>query len=76
MILATFCLDRDHIMAAVFVESDVEFVDFDLPHTLDSCPKMVLKTIGREAEECVDQAVVPDDCQQGLFVVVERIGSD
>ena len=57
------------------VESNVELVDLNLSHALDGRPKMVLETIGREAEERVNQAIVPDDCQQGLFVV-ESVGTD
>ena len=69
MVPASFCLYGDHILAATVVELDAKFIDLDLSHSFDGRPEMVLKTIGREAEERVNQTIVPYDRRQGLFVV-------
>lgn len=38
LILAAFRLNRDNVMASSFVESDVQFVDFDLSDALYGRP--------------------------------------
>ena len=69
VVLTAFCLDGNHVVATSVVEPDVEFVDLDLPRSVDSGAKMVLKAIGREAEKRVDQAIIPDNRQQRLLIV-------
>jgi len=69
LILAALGLNRDHIVASALVDPDVEFVDLDLADPLDRRPKMVLQAVGRQPEEGVDQAVIPDDGEKRLFVV-------
>lgn len=61
-------LDRNDVMAAVFVEPDIEFVDLDLSNALDRRPQVVLQAVSRKAEERVDQPVVAHDRQQRLLV--------
>lgn len=75
LILPALRLDRNHVVATAFVKADVELVYFDLPDPFDRGAKVVLEAIGREAEESIDQPVVPDNGKQRLFVV-EGVGSD
>jgi len=35
LIVPTFSLNRNNIMAAVFIESDIKFIDLNLPDTFD-----------------------------------------
>lgn len=74
-VLSHLGLNGDNVMTAALVEPDIEFIDLDLPDTVNGRPEMVLEAIGREAKERVDQTVVTDDCQQSLLVI-ERVLPD
>ena len=69
LVRASLGLDGDDVMAPMTIQTYIQFVDLDLSEVVDGRPKMVLETVGRDAEEYVDQTVVSDDRQKRLFVV-------
>ena len=75
LIFPAFCLHGNHIVTTALIDPDIELVDLNLPHAFHSCAKMVLKAVGRETQESVDQSILAQDGQQRLFVV-ECIGPD
>src|SRR5258705_5859656 len=62
-------LDRYCVMAAVAVDPEIELVDLDLADALHGRTEMILKAVRRQAEENVDQPIVPNDGEQRLLVV-------
>src|SRR5258705_11843219 len=54
-------LDRYCVMAAVAVDPEIELVDLDLADALHGRTEMILKAVRRQAEENVDQPIVPND---------------
>ncbi len=69
LIFTTLRLYRNDIMTSPFIQSDVEFIDLDLTDVLDCGSEMILKAVGREPQERVDQAVVTNYREQRLFVI-------
>lgn len=56
-VLSPLGLHREHVMRAVAVEADIDFVGFDLPEPFDPAPEMTLQRVSRQAGEDIDEAV-------------------
>lgn len=61
-------LDRDYVLAAPRVDSDVELVGLHLADVGHRRPEVVLERVARDAQEDVDEPVVAHSGQQGLLV--------
>ena len=47
LILASFCLNRNHKMTTMLINTHIKFIDFDLTDTFHRRTKMVLQAVGR-----------------------------
>ena len=69
LILTTLRLNGNHVVTAMPVETDVQFVNLDLTDPLDRRAQVILQAIGGQPQKRIDEAIVADDGQQRLFVV-------
>ena len=60
MIFASLCLFRNDVLTPIPINSDVEFVDFDLTYTCDRRSQMILKRIGNQPKKQVQQPIISD----------------
>ena len=58
MVTAAFRLDRQNILAALPVDTDIDFVDFNLTDPFDRGTQMVLKRKTQDAEKDIDQSII------------------
>src|SRR5690606_2615051 len=67
--LSAFRLNRNDIVTSVLVETDIEFVDLNLPNSFHRGSQVILEAIRGQSEESVDQSVVADNGEECLFVI-------
>ncbi len=75
LVTPAFRLHGYDVLAALRVDSHVQFVCLDLPDAAHRCPKVILQRVARDSRADVDETVVPHYGQQGLLVV-ERMHRD
>lgn len=56
-------------MATSPIKSDVELVYLDLTNPPYCRAEMILQTVSGQSQECIYEAVIPDNCKQRLLVV-------
>jgi hypothetical protein len=61
-------LDRNHVVRAAPVQTDIKIIRFDLSHVRYRSSQVALQGIGHDASKEIDQAVVPEPGKQGLLV--------
>ncbi len=67
-VFATLRLHWEHMMSPASIDPDVQLISLNLAHPRNCCPKMVLQRVARNSREYVEQAVIPQFCQECLFV--------
>ena len=75
LIVSALGLNRNHEVTTVLVHPYIKLVYFNLTYAFDRSPEVVLQRISREAQEDIDEAVITDLGQQGLFIV-EGVGGN
>lgn len=75
LVLAAFGLDGDDVLTPMSIEPDIQLIDLNLADALNSRAQVVLQTICCQTKECIDEPIVPNDCQKRLLVV-QCVGSD
>ena len=71
----TFRLNGNHELLSVLIDADIDLVDFDLTEPFHRSSHVVLQRIRGDAQEDVNQTVVPDPGEKGLFVA-KSVGAD
>ena len=64
----SFGLNRNHELPTMPINSDVNFVYFDLPNLLNCCAQVVLQRIRGNAKEYIYQPVLSDFGQKRLLI--------
>ena len=67
-VFPAFGLDRNDVVGAKTINANVNFVGLHLTHIGDSCAQMVLQRVAGDACKNVNQPVVSELCEKGLFV--------
>lgn len=75
LIVPALCLDRYHIVTAMFVDADIELIYLDLSNFFDRGTQVALKRVRGYSEEYIQQPIVPNDREKCLFIV-QSIASD
>ena len=75
LVTTTLRLNRNDILASVLVNTDIDFIDLNLPDVLYCRTKVVLERECGNTEKYVNKAVVPYLCEKCLFVT-KRIVPD
>jgi len=75
LVASTLGLHRNDELASISVDSYIDFIDFDLSDTRDGRAQMILQRVSGHPEKNIDQAIVTDFREQGLFVGL-RVGGD
>jgi len=60
LIAASFGLDGYDKLSSLAINADINLVDFNLPNAFDGCAKVILHRVAGDAEEQVNQSVVPN----------------
>ena len=68
-IFPAFRLNRQYIMNAAFINADINFVSFHLPHVGNRSSQMILERVTRQPSENIDKSVVPNLCQNSLLII-------
>ena len=61
-------LNWNDVLAAEPINPHIHLIDFDLSEPFHGGPEMVLKRVGGDTEEDVDQPIVTHSGKEGLFV--------
>ena len=75
-VVATLSLHRYYIVCAALVQTHVDFVRLYLPYAGNRCAQMILQGITGDTKKQVNQTVVSNAGQDGLFIAERVLGDD
>lgn len=68
LIFSPLCLHRHDVFSAIRVDSDIEFVDLNLPDSLNGRSQVILQRIACDAKKYINDTVVASPREQCLLV--------